>query len=149
VTQPEPEPDPDRPTMAPFLGALALVVLIVIGIVLFNVFGDDDPTPEQSVRLAVVGQNDAMQRQSYQDFRTYTCRGDQGNESEFLARQRDSVAKNGARTIAEVFNVRIGGDRATADVTYGFEKTVDTTSGSELNVMREDGAWKVCESGAK
>ncbi len=65
MTQPEPEPEPDRPTMAPFLGALALVVLIVIGIVLFNSFGDDDPTPEQSVRLAVVGQNDAMQRQSY------------------------------------------------------------------------------------
>ena len=90
-----------------------------------------------------------MQRQSYQDFRTYTCRGDQGNEPDFLARQRDSVAKNGARSVAEVFNVRVNGDRATADVTYGFEKTVDTTSGSELNFMREDGAWKVCESGAK
>ena len=149
MTQPEPEPDPDPPTIAPFLGALALVVLIVIGIVLFNVFGNDDPTPEQSVRLAIVGQNDATQRQSYQDFRTYTCRGDQGNESEFLARQRDSAAKNGARSVAEVFNVRIDGDRATADVTYSFERTVDTTSGSELNVKREDGAWKVCESGAK
>ncbi len=59
------------------------------------------------------------------------------------------MAKNGARSVAEVFNVRIDGDNATADVTYSFEKTVDTTSGSELNVRREDGAWKVCESGAK
>jgi hypothetical protein len=147
VTQPE--PDPDRPTMAPFLGALAVIVLVVIGIVVFNAFGGSDPTPDQSVRLAVVGQNDAMQRQSYQDFRTYTCRGDQGSESEFLARQRDSATKSGARSIQEVSNIRVDGDKATADVTYTFAKTAENTSGSEVTVVREDGAWKVCSPGSK
>jgi hypothetical protein len=43
-----------------------------------------------------------------------------------------------------VKDVRIDGDRATASVTYHFDRTADTTSVSELTVVREDGSWKVC-----
>lgn len=142
--QPEPEFEPDRPTMAPFLGALAVIVVVVIAIVLLNSGGGSGATPEQDVGRAVVGQNDALQRQSYADFRAYTCRAAQGTEAEFLAQQRDSVAKNGERYVDGVANVRVDGDKAVADVTYHFDKTADTTSGSELTVVREDGTWKVC-----
>jgi hypothetical protein len=148
VTEPVPEYPPDRPTMAPFLGALAVIVLVVIAIVLFNSIGGSGPTPEQDVGRAVVGQNDALQRQSYADFRAYTCRAEQGTEADFLAHQRDSVAKNGERYVDGVSNVRVDGDRAIADATYHFDKTADTTSKSELTVVREDGAWKVCSSGS-
>jgi hypothetical protein len=148
VTEPEPEFESDRPTIAPFLGALAIVVLIVIGIAVANSFSGDGPTPEQDVSRAIVGQNDALQRQSFSGFRDFTCRAEQGDESDFLARQRDSVAKNGERYVDGVREVRIDGDRAVAKVTYHFDKTTDATSGAILTVAREDGTWKVCSPAA-
>ncbi len=137
----------DRPTMAPFLGALAIFVLVVIGIGLANLLGDDDVPDDQQVGRAAVGQNDALQRQNYADFRKYTCRGQQGNEAEVLARQRDSVAKRGERFVDDVTKVVIDGDHATATVTYHFAKAPDAKTGAEMTFAREDGAWKVCSTG--
>ena len=37
----------DRPTMAPFLGALAVIVFAVIVVVLLNTFGGDGLSEEQ------------------------------------------------------------------------------------------------------
>ena len=54
---------------------------------------------------------------------TYTCRAQQGVEAEVLARQRDSVAKSGERYVDDVTAITIDGDRATATVTYHFDKT--------------------------
>jgi hypothetical protein len=142
-TDPEPDPAPDRPTIAPFLGALAIIVLVVIGIVAFNAFGDDSARPED-VGVAVVGQNDALQRMNYADYGRYTCRAHVGKETDVLAQQRNSVAKNGQRYVDDVTAIKIDGDSATAVVKYHFDKTVDTTSGGELRLVREDGAWKVC-----
>jgi hypothetical protein len=145
VNDAEPDPDrtPDRPTIAPFLGALAIIVVVVIAIVAFNASGDDRPRPED-VGVAVVGQNDALQRLNYADYRRYTCRAHLGEEAVVLAQQRDSVAKNGQRYVDDVTAIHIDGDSATAVVTYHFDKTVDTTSGGELRFVREDGTWKVC-----
>ena len=98
------------PTIAPFLGALAIIVLVVIGIVVVNVFSGSDPTSEQQVRGAVVGQNDALQRADYADFRDFTCRAAQGNEADVLADQRDSVEKKGNAT-------------STVSLTYGSTAT--------------------------
>jgi hypothetical protein len=134
----------DRPTMSPFLGALAIILLVVIGIVAFNVFGSSDTTPDQQLRGAVVGQNDALQRQDYGDFRGFTCRAEQRNEADVLAGQRDSLAKGGERYVDEVSDLRITGEGATVKVTYHFEKTPNTTSSAEVTLLREDGAWKVC-----
>ena len=133
--------------MAPFLGALAIIVLVVITIALFNIFGGDGTTEEQQVARAAVGQNDALQRQSYPDFRKYTCRAQQGNETEVLARQRDSVDKRGERFVDDVTKVVVNGDRATATVTYHFDKAPDTKTGVAMTFVREDGAWKVCSTG--
>ncbi|MBJ7339964.1 lumazine-binding protein [Mycolicibacterium sp.] len=142
----EPEQDPDRPTIAPFLGALAVITIVVIGIVLFNVYGSDTTTPGDQVAKAAVGQNDALQRQDYSAFRTFTCRADVTTEADFLARQRDSVAKNGERYLDDVTNIRIDGDRATATVTYHFDKTSETKTPAEVGFAQEDGDWKVCLS---
>jgi hypothetical protein len=137
----------DRPTIAPFLGALAIIVLVVIAIGLFNVFGNDDVPPDQQVGRAAVGQNDALQRQNYADFRAYTCRDQQGADTDVLARQKDSVAKRGERFVDDVTEVAIDGDHATAKVTYHFGKTPDTKTGVAMTFVREDGAWKVCSTG--
>jgi hypothetical protein len=147
VTDPEGDSAADRPTMAPFLGALAIFVLVVIVIGLFNVFGGSDVPEDQRVGRAAVGQNDALQRQNYADFRSYTCRGQQGIEADVLARQRDSVAKRGERFVDDVNDVVIDGDRATAKVTYHFDRTPDAKTGVAMTFTREDGAWKVCSTG--
>ncbi len=82
--------------MAPFLGALAVIVLAVIVVVLLNSFGTDGRSEEQKVSLAAVGQNDALQRENFSEFSGYTCAAQRGAEADFIARQRDSVAKQGA-----------------------------------------------------
>jgi hypothetical protein len=121
--------------MAPFLGALAIILLVVIGIVAFNVFGGSDTTPDQQ-----------LQRQDYADFRRFTCRANQRNEADVLTGQRDSIAKSGERYVDGVSDIRIAGERATVKVSYHFDKTPDTTSRAEVTLVREDGAWKVCSS---
>ena len=146
MTEPD-ESAADRPTMAPFLGALAIIALVVIAIVLFNVFGDNEPPPDQQVGRAAVGQNDALQRLNYADFRTYTCRNQQGVEADVLARQRDSVTKRGERFVDDVTDIKVDGDRATARVTYHFDKAPDAKTGVGMTFVREDGAWKVCSPG--
>jgi hypothetical protein len=133
--------------MAPFLGALAIIVLVVIAIGLFNVFGRDDLPSDQQVARAAVGQNDALQRQNYPDFRKYTCHAQQGAEADVLARQRDSAVKRGERFVDDVTDVKIDGDRATAKMTYHFDKAPDAKTGVDMTFVREDGAWKVCSSG--
>ena len=148
MTEPENDAaESDAPTIAPFLGALAIFALVVIAIVLFNVFGKHSAPPDQQVGRAAVGQNDALQRQNYPDFRTYTCHAQQGVEADILAHQRDSVEKHGQRFVDDVTNVVIDGDHATAKVTYHFGKAPDAKTGVDMTFVREDEAWKVCSTG--
>jgi hypothetical protein len=147
VTEPEENSGADRPTMAPFLGALAIIVFVVIVIALFNIFGDHGTPSDQQVGRAAVGQNDALQRQDYAGFRTYTCRDQQGVQADVLARQRDSVDKRGERFVDDVTDVVIDGDHANANVTYHFGKAPDVKTGVPTTFAREDGAWKVCSTG--
>ena len=133
--------------MTPFLAALAIIVVIVIAIGLANIFRGDGQSEEQLVGRAAVGQNDALQRGNYTDFRNYTCEAQQGSEADILARQRDSATKRGERFVDGVTNVVIDGDRATATVTYHFDKAPDNKTGVATTFVREDGAWKVCSTG--
>jgi hypothetical protein len=57
------------------------------------------------------------------------------------------VAKRGERFVDDVVDVVIDGDRATATVTYHFDKAPDTKTGVAMTFAREDGAWKVCSTG--
>lgn len=135
----------DRPTPAPFLGALVIIVIVITAIFVFNRnSGGGDP---ELIGRAVSGQNDALQRQNYQDFLTYTCAGQHGTGDEVLARQRDSVAKRGERYVDGVGNVVVDGDHATAKVTYHFKNDEDTKVGADLSFVKEDGTWKVCSAG--
>ncbi|MEO3758802.1 lumazine-binding protein [Mycobacterium sp. B14F4] len=139
----------DRPTATPFLVALGIIVLVVIVIGLLNLFGGQERPVEQQVATAAVGQNDALQRQNYADFRGYTCAAQQGNESEVLAVQRESVDKRGERFVDDVTEVKIDGDRATATVTYHFDKAPDAKEDAAMTFVREGGAWKVCSLGPR
>lgn len=144
----EPEPDPgrpsDRPTAAPFLAALVIIVLVVIGIWLVQAFEGDELTDEQQIGRAAVAQNDALQRESYADYRSYTCAEQHRTEPEVLGAQRESTAQHGPRVIDGVSGVEVDGDRATATVTYHFERTEDDKFEVPTTFVRVDGAWKVC-----
>jgi hypothetical protein len=143
-------PDDDdtaRPTMAPFLGALAIAGIVLIGILVFNLFQGDRTPEDQQVARAAVGQNDALQREDFADFADFTCEKERGSEAEVIARQRDSSAKRGARFVDDVTDVKIDGDRATATVTYHFDKAPEDKKSVPMTFVREDGAWKVCSTG--
>lgn len=148
MTESEPESGgAESRTATPFLAALAIISLVVIAIAVVNYFSDDELTPEQQVVRAAVAQNDALQKENYADFAKNTCRAEQGDETEVLAGQRDSKERQGRRLIDDVTDVVVAGDRATAKVTYQFDKAPDTKVDTETTFVREDGAWKVCSSG--
>lgn len=143
--EPEPESEPkDRPSAAPFLAALAIIAIVVIGIALVNFFQTDELSPQQQIVRAAVAQNDALQKENYADFRANTCRAEQGAEADVLAGQRDSREKQGKRLIDDVTDVVVNGDSATAKVTYQFDKTTDVKTDVQTTFVLEDGAWKVC-----
>lgn len=133
--------------MAPFLGALAIAGIVLIGILVFNLFQGDRTPEDQQVARAAVGQNDALQREDFADFADFTCEKERGSEAEVIARQRDSSAKRGARFVDDVTDVKIDGDRATATVTYHFDKAPEDKKSVPMTFVREDGAWKVCSTG--
>lgn len=143
----EPEDTTDRPAVAPFLGALVIIVAVVIGIWLLNIFSGDDLTDEQQIARAVSGQNDALQRDDYADFVAFTCAEQRGDEAKVLAGQRASVQERGDRFVDAVAGVVIDGDRASADITYYFDNDSDAKETVEVAFVREDGTWKVCSTG--
>lgn len=148
MTAADPGPDPDRPTVAPFMAALVIIVLVVIGIGLVNLLGGgDEPTPQELVARAAVAQNDALQREAYADYRAHTCAEQQGTEADVLARQRDSKGQKGPRYVDDITDISVSGDRATATVTYSFESARDDKTEVETPFARQDGAWKVCSTG--
>ena len=139
-----------RQTLGPFLAALAVIVVLVVIVAVLNaigVFGRNDPTPEQLVRTAVVGQNDGLQRKDYARFSTYTCKAQVGTEADVLGKQEVSAAKNGQRYVDEVRDITFDGQKATAVLVYHFDKMPDQKPTAPVALVNEGGAWKVCSPG--
>ncbi|MFN8032891.1 MAG: lumazine-binding protein [Mycobacterium sp.] len=131
----------------PILIALGVAVIVLIVFGISWLVRGDGLTEDQRVGRAAVGQNDALQRENYPDFRKYTCAAQQGAEAEVVARQQQSKSAHGARFVDDVTAVRIDGDRANATVVYHFDKTPDKRVESPMTFVREGGDWKVCSPG--
>jgi hypothetical protein len=131
----------------PFLGALVIVVLVVIGIGMVTMLHHDADDEREAVVRAALAQNDALQRLDYPDYRANTCAAQSGPEGDVIARQRDSSAAKGARYVDNVTGVSIAGDRATAGVTYSFGRSRDAKIDTATTFAREDGVWRVCSPG--
>lgn len=140
----DPRPDSDGASVTPFLAALAIIVLVVIGIGVMSWANRDDDALHEGIVRAALGQNDALQRLDYADFRTYTCAQEAGTEAQVLAAQRESVAANGARYVSNVLEVDVDGDRATANVVYYYDNDKDTKIDTDTSFVLEDGSWRVC-----
>ncbi|WP_197383532.1 Rv0361 family membrane protein [Mycolicibacterium mengxianglii] len=143
----EPDEDSTGSTPVPFMIALGVIVLVVGGIGLSQLFEGDDVPEVDVVAQAAIAQNDALQRSDYADFRAYTCAAEAGEESDLLARQQNSVNTKGARYIDGVAGVSIDGEKATGTVIYHFDKAPDDKIESPTTFVREDGVWKVCSPG--
>ncbi|WP_425003329.1 lumazine-binding protein [Mycolicibacterium sp. S3B2] len=145
----EPEDSSTGSSVGPFLGALTIIVAVVIAVWLFNIFSGDELTDDQQIARAVSAQNAALQQRNYAEFLVYTCSEEWGEESEILDRQRDSVAQRGERIVERVAGVNVAGDRATAEVTYYFDKDSDTKETVQVDLVRREGVWKVCSTGTR
>lgn len=135
--------------MAPILIAAAIVTLALGVMWGLSLFGSDDIPDSGQMGRAVVGQNDALQRENYADYRAFTCTAEQGTESQVLADQRQSKSAKGNRVVDDVKDFSITGDRATATVVYHFEKKSDDKISSPMTFIRENGGWKVCSAGPR
>ncbi len=143
------ESDGTRRRPAPILGALAVALAAIVVFWVLQLVAGDAQSDEARVGLAAVGQNDALQREDYADFRTFTCIAEQGTESGVLADQRQSSAAKGARFVDDVAGIAVTSDRATATVVYHFEKAPDDKTNSVMTFVRENGRWTVCSPGPR
>jgi hypothetical protein len=137
----------DGASPAPFLAALVIIVLVVIGIGLVSFFNRGDDGEREAVVRAALAQNDALQRLDYPDFRASTCAQEAGSEAEVLARQRDSSASKGARYVDDVAGIAIDGQQAKATVVYYFAGDKDAKIENATTFVLQDGSWRVCSPG--
>lgn len=149
MTEPDPDATANSPSAMPILIALGLVAIVVVAVTGLRMWRGDEVRAEAGVDRAVVGQNDALQRQDYADYVGFTCAGQQGSEGAVLGEQRQSAAARGARIVDDVRKTVIDGDRATATVVYHFENSADDKITTNMTFARENGQWKVCSPGPR
>lgn len=147
MTNPDNNPDDDKPSLLPILTALAVIVVALIAIGLLRMFRGDETPDEGRIGVAAVGQNDALQRGDYTDFRTFTCLAEQSTEARVLADQQQSTTVKGARFVDDVTDIAVSGGRATATVVYHFERSPDDKIKTPATFVLENGEWKVCSPG--
>ncbi|WP_445167280.1 Rv0361 family membrane protein [Mycolicibacterium sp. Dal123E01] len=141
------EPEHDGASPMPILIALGVALLVLAAIGVAWLFSNKPMSEDVKVGRAAVGQNDALQRDNYGDFRKYTCAAQQGAEAEVLDRQQKSKAAQGARYVDDVTEVKIDGGKATATVVYHFDHAADDKRKVPMTFVRENGDWTVCSPG--
>lgn len=137
----------DGASPAPFLAALVIIVLVVLGIGLVSFFNRGGDGEREAVVRAALAQNDALQRLDYPDFRASTCAQEAGTEAEMLGRQRDSSASKGARYVDNVAGIAIDGQQAKATVVYYFASDKEAKIENPTTFVHQDGSWRVCSPG--
>ncbi|OBF13045.1 lumazine-binding protein [Mycobacterium sp. ACS4331] len=143
------KPDSSGTSAAPFLAALAIIVLAVIGIGVVTLFRGGEDSSRESVVRAAIAHNDALQRLDYAAFRATTCPEQQGTEATVLDEQRASVAARGARYVDDVLGISVDGDTATATVVYHFKNSEDDKIETKSEFVNTDGTWRLCTPGPR
>lgn len=135
--------------MLPIAIAVGLVGVALLTMFVLHLIRGDGVPAEGLVGRAIVGQNDALQRENYADFRRYTCVAQQGTEPQVISDQRASKSAKGNRVVDDVKDIIVTGDRGTATVVYHFEKTPDAKVSTPMTFLRESGEWTVCSPGPR
>lgn len=143
------EPDEERSSILPIVLAAAIVILAMGTMWVLKLFQSDTVPDDGLVVRAVLAQNDALQRESFADFREYTCAAQQGTEQQVISDQRQSKNAKGNRFVDDIKDFAITGDQGSATVVYHFEKKPDDKVSQPMTFVRENGTWKVCSPGPR
>ncbi|WP_129977513.1 hypothetical protein [Rhodococcus sp. Q1] len=136
---PDPGPDPDGPTSSstgPFLGALAVLVvlvLVVFGAQMFSPPGAD-LTEDEMVRRAVTDYVSAHNENDRPILDRLRC-------SELSPDDAPLADVEGRVELQAAQNISVDGDRATVDVRTGLDGQTQTET---WQVVRIDDVWRIC-----
>jgi len=136
---PDPGPDPDGPTSSstgPFLGALAVLVvlvLVVFGAQMFSPPGAD-LTEDEMVRRAVTDYVSAHNENDGPILDRLRCR-------ELSPDDAPLADVEGRVELQAAHNIAVDGDRATVDVRTGLDGQTQTET---WQVVRIDDVWRIC-----
>ncbi|GED99142.1 Rv0361 family membrane protein [Gordonia crocea] len=138
----------DAPTKGPFLAALAVVV-VLIGVILIVQWVrpfSDRISDEDTVRIAVNDHYTARNAVNYDSFRAATCAAKVPPRAEFESTNTRSREANGRIVIpqGQIADVTITGDKASATVTWHYEKRATENQKTPTTLIRQDDKWKVC-----
>lgn len=128
----------------PLPGALVIIVIVITVIFVLNRQSGGGGDPEQ-IGTAVSGQNDALQRQDYQDFVKYTCKEQQARRMTSLP---GNVIQRPRAENAMWTRRQCGGERRSRhrQGDLPLNNAPDTLVGADLVLVREDGSWKICSA---
>ncbi len=138
----------DAPTMWPMLAAIAVVV-ILLGVVFIYQWTrpfSDRVGPDDEVRIAINNHYTAQNALNYQSFSEWTCAAKTPPREEFLKKNGPSRDANGKIVIHDggIADVAINGDKASAVVTWRYEKKPDQPTTTPTTLVRQGDQWKVC-----
>ena len=146
-------PAPSWKAAWPFLVALGVVVVAVVGIGISYLIrpADDRMSTDAQIQHAVNDVYTARNELDYTRYRESVCAaelasGSFPDEDAFVEQNRVSFEENGQIVIPEISDIAVNGDRATAQVHWHFDETPDSEQVTDVVVVREDGDWKVCTS---
>ncbi|MDT5012229.1 MAG: hypothetical protein QOH57_3846 [Mycobacterium sp.] len=129
------------PLIAGGVAAVLAIVAVIIGALYFTVWSKDSPagSDEAQIRAVVAKFEAAWNDVNFDGFKPITCK-DQQTKSDFNEADFKRAREDGPKLELTVESVKIKGDKATAVV-----KNRDTDKTQDIQVVREDGAWKVCD----
>ncbi|WP_137724022.1 hypothetical protein [Prescottella subtropica] len=136
--QPEPSEDPSRTTAKPFLLAVSIVAIVMIGIVLSSIFSPADENRSETDRLTASA-SDFVRAHNNDDAEAtdrMVCEG-------FAADRSPIAGRDGEIRVDELTNARVMGDEATADVRIDANDGKGATT-STWQFVRGDDRWLVC-----
>ncbi len=145
-------PPPERSTTAtPFLIALVVAVLVIGGILGWNILRPSEERLSDSAQIQVtIGQYyGALNKGRYADLVANTCAKDRAaaefpKEDGFVDLRKAVVEREGEAKLDEkgVKNLTVTGETASAELTVQYEKAGERTE--QAKFVREDGKWKKC-----
>ncbi|MGX1808630.1 Rv0361 family membrane protein [Nocardia sp. NPDC055321] len=139
--QPERIDQRESRTMLPFLIAIGVTVVVIIGIVVSALLSPAEKNVTDKDRLAKSARNFIESRSGTDALDPSTaCPGFDEQRSPL---RTETGEKAGKSTLVKLTDPNVQGDRATAQVTW---RADDRDSTSTWTFTKTDGAWLVCNS---
>jgi hypothetical protein len=136
--QHEPAEDPSRTTMKPFLLAVSIVAIVMIGIIVSALLSPAEENRSDTDRLNASATDfvRAANNDDPEGVDRMVCEG-------FATDRSPLAGREGEVTVEEVSNAQVNGNDATADVRINANDSKGATS-STWQFVQGDGRWLVC-----